>query len=173
MTARDKERTFTRAILKQERHLVAARPLPIEVVSSHKGLTVKDACFTEVNMPVRYATRFLPALVLGAVALATPARAHDSYDSEYQHYLRDRYEAQRHRAYDRRESFGHAISDLFRYGTTDRYSSLDHYYRDQRRDYEHYLRDQHRAYNHYRRDRWDSSWNDGYGYSRDGYDHWR
>jgi len=138
--------------------------------------------------------RFLPALVIGALALATPAAAQDRYGSEYEHYLRDRHEAQHHRLEDRRDSLGHVIEDLFRYGTTDRYSSPEHYYRDQRRDYEHYLRDQDRAWDHYRRDRWygyrndehyrndhsyqsdhhdDFDRNDHHGYSRDMRDHRR
>jgi hypothetical protein len=120
-------------------------------------------------MSARYATGFLAALVLGALASAAPAWAHDRYDAEYEHYLRDRHEAQHHRSYDRRESFGHAIGDLLRYGTTDRYSSPEHYYRDQRRDYEHYLRDQDRTYDHYQRDRWNSYQKDGYDYGYDGY----
>ena len=139
-------------------------------------------------MSARFVTRFLPALVLGAVALAVPVGAQDRYDSEYEHYRRDRHEARDHRSDDRHESLGHVIGDLFRYGTTDRYSSPDHYYWDQRRDYEHYFRDQDRTWDHYRRDRWDSYRNDDYyrndyynrsndyyrsddyGYSRDGRD---
>src|SRR5258708_28868183 len=113
-------------------------------------------------MSAGFATRFLPALVVGALALATPAAAQDWYDSEYEHYRRDQHEAQHHRLDDRRESLGHIIGDLFRYGTTDRYSSPEHYYRDQRRDYEHYLRDQDRAGDHYRRDRRGSYWNNDY-----------
>src|SRR5512138_2706436 len=103
-------------------------------------------------MSTRLATRFLPALVLGAFAWTTPAAAHDSYDADYDHYLRDRYEAQQHRRQDRNESIRHAISDLFRYGTTDPYSSPEHYYRDQQREAEHYFRYQDRALDHYERD---------------------
>ena len=114
-------------------------------------------------------TRFLPALVLGALAWTTPAAAQDRYDSEYDHYLRDRYEALQHRRQDRSESFGHAIGDLFRYGTTDPYSSPEHYYRDRQREVEHYFRDQDRALNHYDRDRWQSQWSDGYYGRNDGY----
>ena len=135
-------------------------------------------------MSARFATRFLPALLLGAMAWATPVAAQSRYDSEYEHHQRDRYEAQQHRWDDRRESLGHVIGDLFRYGTTDPYSSPEHYYRDRRRAYEHYLRDQERAWDHYRRDRWNShrsrgyDWNDDYyrndDYrSRDGRDRWR
>ena len=113
-------------------------------------------------MSSRFITTLVPALLLGAMALSTPAGAQGRYDPDYDHYRQDRREAQQHRSDDRRESFGHAIGDLFRYGTTDRYSSPDHYYWDQRRDYEHYLRDQDRTWDHYRRDRWDSYRNDDY-----------
>ena len=112
-------------------------------------------------MSARFATGFLPILVFGAIAWTTPAAAHDRYDSEYEHYQRDRQEAQHHRWDDRRESLGHAIGDLFRYGTTDPYSSPEHYFRDAQRDYEHYLRDQERVWDHAQRDRWNSQWNHG------------
>ncbi len=123
-------------------------------------------------MSARFATRFVPALLLSAMAWATPAAAQGFYDSEYDHYQRDRREAQQHRREDRLESFGHVIGDLFRYGTTDPYSSPEHYYRDRRRVEEHYLRDQDRAWDHYRRDRWDDYHRDRWdshrrgGYSR-------
>jgi hypothetical protein len=125
-------------------------------------------------MSARFAKRFLPAVVLGALALATPARAQNRYDFEYDHYQRDRQDAQQHRWEDRHDSLGHIIGDLFRYGTTDRYSSPEHYYRDQRRDDEHHLRDQDRAWDHDRRDRWDRYRNNGYdlndhSYQNDGY----
>ena len=107
-------------------------------------------------MSRRFMTTLVPALLLGAMALATPAGAQGRYDPEYDHYRRDRHEAQHHRSDDRSESLGHWIGDVFRYGTTDRYSSPEHYFRDQRRDDEHYLRDQDRAWDHDLRDRWDS-----------------
>ena len=119
-------------------------------------------------MSTRFATRFLPALVLGALAWTTPAGAHDRYDADYDHYLRDRYEAQQHRWQDRHESIAHAIGDLFRYGTTDPYSSPEHYYRDRQRELEHYLRDRDRALDHYDRDRWNSQWSGGYYGRNDG-----
>ena len=115
-------------------------------------------------MSSRFVTTLVPALLLGAMALATPAGAQGRYNSDYDHYRQDRREAQQHRSDDRHESLGHALSDLFRYGTTDRYSSPEHYFRDQRRDDEHYLRDQDRAWDHDRRDRW-------YGYQN--YDSYR
>src|SRR5712691_10262139 len=127
-------------------------------------------------MSVRFAKRFLPAFVLGAIALATPAGAQSFYDFEYDHYQRDRHEAQHHRWQDRHDSLGHIITDLFRYGTTDRYSSPEHYYRDQLRDYDRYLRDRDRAWDHHRRDSYRSGdyyLNDhhsrNYGYRHDHY----
>ena len=60
-------------------------------------------------MTARYAIRFITALVLGALASAAPAWAHDRYDAESEHYLRDRHQAQHHRSYDRRESFGQPL----------------------------------------------------------------
>ena len=127
-------------------------------------------------MSARLTARFLPALVVGALLWPTRTGAQDRYESEYEHYRRDRHDVEHHRSDDRHESLGHVIGDLFLYGTTDRYSSPDHYYWDQRRDYEHYLRDQDRTWDHYRRDRWDSYRNDdyyrndGYSYSREGPD---
>lgn len=123
-------------------------------------------------MSARFATRFLPALMLGALAWTTPAVAHDRYDSEYDHYLRDRYEAQQHRQQDRSERLGHAIGDLFRYGTTDPYSSPEHYYRDRQREREHYFRDRDRALEHYERDRWGRRWSgDHYDWNSGDYRH--
>src|SRR5712692_5568682 len=113
-------------------------------------------------MSARLVTRFLPALVVGAVAFATPAAAQGRYGFDDEHYRRDRHEAEHHRLDDRLDSLGHVIGDLFRYGTTDRYSSTYHNSRDQRRDYEHYLRDQDRAWDDYRRDRWGGYRNDEY-----------
>ena len=113
-------------------------------------------------MPARFATRLFLALVLGTMASVTPAVAQGRYDSEYDHFQRDRHEAQHHRWEDRRKSLGHAIGDLFRDGTTNPYSSPEHYYRDQQRRFEHGLRDQDRVWDHVRRDRWNSRRNDGY-----------
>ena len=118
-------------------------------------------------MSTQFPTRFLPVLVLGAMAWTTPARAQDRYDSGYEHYSRDRHEAQEHRWEDRRESLGHAIGDLFRYGTTDPYSSPEHYYRDRQREAEHSFRDWDRAWDHHRRDQWNSQWSGDYRWNRD------
>ena len=113
-------------------------------------------------MTARFATQFLSAVALSAMAWVTPAGAQSRYHSNYDHFQRDRHEAEHHRWEDRGESFGHAMSALFRYGTTDPWSSPEHYYGDQQKHYEHYLRDQDRAWDHFRRDRWPTHENDGY-----------
>lgn len=120
-------------------------------------------------MSIRFATRLLPALVLGALAWTTPAAAQGRYDHDDDHYLRDRYEAQQHRWQDRGESLGHAIGDFFRYGTTDPYSSPGHYYRDRQREVDHYFRDRDRTLDHYDRDRWNSRRSGGYDGRNDSY----
>lgn len=114
---------------------------------------------------------WMPALF---VLAAMPAWAHDlqpsHYDRDqhraYDHYQRDRHEDSRHRVRDRVGGFGHAVGDLFRYGTTNPNSSPDHYYRDQHRAYDHYQRDRRRDYDHYRRDRHEADdhyFEDAYG----------
>lgn len=113
-------------------------------------------------MFTRFLIRFFPALAF-TVVMAAPAWALDPYD----HHGRDQYRSygydrrDQHERYDHyrgdRAGLGHAVGDIFRYGTTDPYSSPGHYYRDQHRAYDDYRRDQHRGYQHYSRDRHDAT----------------
>lgn len=106
----------------------------------------------------------LKGILAAALAVATPALAHDRYYDpynehsvhdqrrSYDHHSRDRNQDYRHHLRDGVGGFGHAAGDLLRYGTTNPYSSPGHYYRDQHRAYDHELRDRRRAADRHRRD---------------------
>lgn len=127
---------------------------------------------------------WLIAVSAAAVVAAggSPVRADDlDYDHHYRddhraydHYARDRRADQRHHLRDGLGGFGHGVGDLFRYGSTNSYSSPRHYYRDQRRQYDHAWRDRRRSYDHYERDRWNSyrqDRRDAYYYDYDDHHH--
>lgn len=110
-------------------------------------------------MLTRFLIRSCQALAI-FVVVATPAWADDPYDHHgrdrnrsYGHDRRDQRGRSDHYRHDRTRGLGHGVGDIFRYGTTDPYSSPRHYYRDQHRAYDHYQRDHGGSYQHYSRDR--------------------
>ena len=84
------------------------------------------------------------ALTVGALGAGT-AWAHDPYDP-YPSYSDQR--SPGHAVRDATGGVGHALHDIFKYGSTDPYSSPRHYNEDQQRRYNHALRDEDRAYGH-------------------------